>query len=67
MEVFSFLFCTASDPKSAKVREHYYTDRLRNNKLKDNIDLSAYLHTVEKLEKVENVNTQNDFETMSKK
>ena len=40
---------------------------MRNNELKDNVDSSAYLHAVEKYEKIENVNTQNDFEKTSKK
>ena len=40
---------------------------MQNNELKDNVDLSAYLLAVEKYKKVENINTQNDFETTSKK
>ena len=34
---------------------------MRNNELKDNVDSSACLHAVEKYEKIENVNTQNEL------
>ena len=42
------------------------SDLLNNNKQKEN-RLILCLHAVDKYENVENVNTQNDYQTMSKK
>ena len=59
MKAFSFVFCTTSDAKSTKGIYRVIV------KQRANIEHAhpVYLHAVEKYEKLESVNTQNDQET----
>ena len=66
IKAFSFLFCTVSEVKSTKGGEHEYTEWLQNNEQKKETYLVC-LHAVTKYEKVESINTQNDYKTTSKK
>ena len=66
IKAFSFLFCTASEVKSIKGGEHEYTEWLQNNEQKKKKTYLVCLHAVTKYEKVESINTQNDYKATSK-
>ena len=52
---------------NCKGEEYYYIEWLRNNNKKREQIHPMCLHTVEKYQKVESINTQNDYKTTSKK
>ena len=72
IKTFSFLFCTACDTKSTvggeryiQSGEHYLQSVAKQGKREQTHPLC--LNTVAKYEKVESINTQNDYKTTSKK
>ena len=52
---------------NCKGEEYYYIELLWNNNKKREQTHPMCLHTVEKYQKVESINTQNDYKTTSKK
>ena len=60
LKLLVFLFVPLMMQKVRKVESIYYIQSDCKTKNKNSTDSSVYLHSVERYEKVESVNTQND-------
>ena len=60
IKAFSILVCITNDAKSTKGRKHLLYTVIAKQRAKIVQTHPVYLHSVERYEKVESVNTQND-------